>query len=384
MPSIFDYLRQQRIPMERLLRTLVEHETPSDSKQALDTFAEIMRGELKEIGASVEIRKDCSVGNHLRAEWDLRTPRDREPDSGQILLLCHTDTVWPVGEVSRRPFRVEGDRCFGPGALDMKGGIVLSYFAVKALIDLGLPSRLRIVCLLTSDEEVQSHASRPLIESEAKRSKYVLCLEPASPFGDVKTFRKGVATFAMEITGKAAHAGVDPEKGVSAIHELARQILELHRLNDPATGTTVTVGVVSGGTRPNIVPAAARAMIDVRFSTTEEGERLTRLIQSLAPTLPGTSITISGGIDRPVMERTPEVVALYHRAREIAARLGFELGEGGTGGVSDANFTADLGIPTLDGLGPTGEGAHALTERADMNSFPQRAALLAELLRSLA
>lgn len=326
-----------------------------------------------------------SAGNHFRAEWDLRASEERaSQEDGQILVLCHMDTVWPVGEIARRPFRIEAGRAYGPGVFDMKGGIVLGYYAVKIIRELALPTKLRTVFLFTSDEEVQSHTSREMIEYEAKRSKYVLCLEPSSsPSGSVKTSRKGVATFTMEIVGKATHAGIEPEKGVSAVQELANQILKLHSLTDYEKGTTVNVGVVSGGSRPNVVAASARAMIDLRFSTVEEGERMARIIRGLASSLPGASVSVSGGIDRPTMVRSPQIVALYSRARDIAAGLGFRLDETSSGGASDGNFTAALGIPTLDGLGPVGDGAHTTSEYVVLDSFPPRTALVAELLRVL-
>jgi len=371
--------------MVELLRVLVECESPTDNKEAVDKLTNLMAEKLRAIGAEVEILPQSLSGNHLRAEWDLRTPEDRPSnrEDGQVLVLGHLDTVWPVGEITRRPFRIEKGKAYGPGAYDMKGGIVMGYYAVKALRELNLDTNLRTVFILNSDEETQSHSSRDIIEAESKKSKYVLDLEPKHSSGTVTTSRKSVATLTLEVTGKASHAGADPEKGVSAIHELAQQILKLHGLTDLERGTTVTVGIVTGGSRPNIVPPSAKAIIDVRVSNTDEGNRIEQALRNIKPITPGTSVKMSGSEERPLWVRTPQTAALFDRTKAIADQLGLTLAETSSGGVSDANFAGALGIPTLDGLGADGDGAHALDEHVELSTFVTGTALIAELLRAL-
>ena len=385
MSDIMDYLQPRFQEMVEFLQVLVECESPTDNKTATDKIAGLMMEKLREIGVEAEVFPQSSTGDHLRAEVDLRLPEDTPPnrEDGQILVLCHLDTVWSVGELARRPFRIENGKAYGPGAFDMKGGIVMGYYALKTLRELGLGMKLRTVFIFNSDEETQSHTSRDIIEVESKKSKYVLALEPKSPTGSVKTSRKSVATLTMEITGKAAHAGAEPEKGVSAIHELAHQILNLHNLTDLDKGTTVTVGIVSGGSRPNIVPPSAKAIIDVRVSSPEEDKRIKQALNAIKPVTPGTSVKLSGGEERPLWSRTPQTAALFERTKAIADRMGMAMTETSSGGVSDANFAGALGIPTLDGLGADGDGAHALHEYAELSTFVPGAALIGELLRVL-
>jgi len=302
-----------------------------------------------------------------------------------VMLLAHYDTVWPAGEVRRRPFRREGRRGYGPGAFDMKGGIVIGLFALEALAAAAeggtpLPG---VTFLLTSDEEVGSITSRPLIERLAREHGAVLVLEPAAG-GHLKIARKGVGDFILHVRGREAHAGNDPERGVSAVEELARQVLRLHALTDPGRGTTVNVGVIRGGLRPNVVAGTAEAEIDVRVSSQAEAERLLALFRSWQPVLPGARVVIEGGFNRPPMEPTPGNVALFERARAVGRRLGLELEGTRVGGASDGNFTSALGIPTLDGLGATGDGAHAEDEHVLLDELPVRAALVAGLLLDLA
>jgi glutamate carboxypeptidase len=259
----------------------------------------------------------------------------------------------------------------------MKAGIVLMWMAIQAMKD------APVTVLLTSDEEVGSNSSRKLIEAEAANCRAVLVLEPSLPGGVLKTARKGVGRFTVKAIGRAAHAGIEPENGINAIDELSRQILKLHNMTDLSRGTTVTVGVVQGGTRSNVVPAEAAAEVDARVSSLEEAERITSNIKALSPELPGARLEVRGAISRPPMERTAETARLFQAARAVAAELGFDLQEGATGGASDGNFTAALGIPTLDGLGAVGGGAHAVNEWVDIDSLPQRAGLLAGLIESL-
>ena len=264
----------------------------------------------------------------------------------------------------------------GPGVFDMKAGILLAWSAVKALQPIPRP----ITVLLSSDEEAGSSSSRELIEREASASGTVLVLEPSLPGGGLKTARKGVGRFTIMATGRAAHAGIDPSRGINAIQAIAHQILELQRMSDPQRGTTVTVGPVRGGSRVNVGPAEAAVDIAVRASSNEEAARITAAIRALRPQLEGARVRVRGGFNRPPMERTTETGRLFEIARRVAQELDIELQEGSTGGASDGNFTSSIGVPTLDGLGPIGDGAHALDEYVEIDSLPERAALIAGLI----
>ena len=313
------------------LKAFVELESPSDDKARTDRFGEYLAGFVRsKMDAHVETLKQPRFGNHIRVEIG---PRNGERP---ILMLGHFDTVWPAGTLAGMPFKIDGPlRAYGPGTLDMKAGLVLGIHALAALQEARL-LRVPVVFLFTSDEERGSLSSRPLIEQEAGRARAVLVLEPAAG-GALKTARKGIGIFRVEVEGLAAHAGSNPELGVSAIEEIARQILDLHRLNDPTTGTTVNVGVVNGGTRPNVMAAAASAEVDLRVTNIAEAQRLEEAILGLQPHNPKARVVVTGGINRPPMERTPGVAALYEMARGVAKGLGFELGEASVGGASDAN-----------------------------------------------
>ncbi|HYR42327.1 MAG TPA: M20 family metallopeptidase, partial [Terriglobia bacterium] len=327
------------------------------------------------IGGQVEIVHADKFGDHLIVRFAGRSP-------GRILLLGHTDTVWPAGETVRRPFKIDSGRASGPGVFDMKAGILLMWMVIDAFHkEAGLPKSVAV--LLVSDEEMGSTSSRALTEYEGTQCQAVLVLEPSLPGGVLKTSRKGVGRFTVKAIGRAAHAGVDPENGVNAIEEISRQVIKLQSMTDSARGTTVTVGVVQGGTRSNVVPAEAAAEIDIRVTSIEEAERVTKMIKALAPELPNARLEIRGSINRPPMERTAETNRLFQMAQKIAANLGIALREGSTGGASDGNFTSALGIPTLDGLGPVGGGAHAVNEWVDIQSLPLRAALIAGLIEQL-
>jgi glutamate carboxypeptidase len=363
--------------MLELLRRLVEAESPSTDKASVDSAGALLASALEQAGARVDRIPVAEYGDHLRAELAVGES-GRDP----VLVLGHLDTVWECGTLREMPFRVEEGRAFGPGVFDMKGGLVQLVFAFRALHELGIRG-VRAVAFINSDEEVGSLSSRQLIEDEARRSRAVFVLEPSlPPDGKLKTFRKGVGIFQLSIKGKAAHAGLDPGRGVSAIEELARQILALHQLSDPERGVTVNVGVARGGTRVNVVPAEASAEIDLRVSSLESAARLEERILGLKPFLAGAEVGVSGGIDRPPLERTEAVVRLFEQARQLAEDLGFPLGEGPAGGGSDGNLTAALGIPTLDGLGAVGDGAHAPNEHLLIAELPRRAALLARLIET--
>jgi glutamate carboxypeptidase len=298
------------------------------------------------------------------------------------VVLCHYDTVWSTGTLTRIPFAVDAEGIArGPGCFDMKGGLVLLYFALAALQARSLAPRRPLTILFTSDEEVGSPTSRPLIEAAARTAGVALVLESPLPGGTLKTARKGTGDYLVHIGGRAAHAGVEPQKGISAISELAHQIGVIHALNDYAVGTTLNVGVVRGGTRPNVVAAEAEALVDVRVETLAEAARIDAALRGLTPALAGATLTIEGGLNRPPMERSAAMGDLFGQARAIGTAMGVHLAEGSTGGGSDGNFTAALGVPTLDGLGPEGDGAHAAHEQVLTESLPRRTALLAGLLR---
>jgi glutamate carboxypeptidase len=376
--ALLDYLRPRQGEMLATLAALVEHESPSRDNGALDHLARTIAARFEALGGDVALIPNAAGGDHVRVR--IGGPAGAERPA---LVLCHFDTVWPAGTLDRQPFRVEDGRAYGPGIFDMKASLVLVESALHALQALGLRPPRPIVALFTSDEEIGSPASRPLIEAEAAESAYTLVMEAPLPGGRLKTARKGVGHFTVEVEGRAAHAGVEPEKGISAVQELAHLILHLHALGDPATGTTVNVGVVQGGTVSNVVAAHAIARVDVRVATLDEARRIEQAFRSLRPTVPGARLSVSGALNRPPMERTPGVAALFERARAVGRSLGLDLTEGSTGGASDGNFTAALGVPTLDGLGVLGAGAHAEDEHILVDSLPERAALLAALLLEL-
>jgi glutamate carboxypeptidase len=315
-------------------------------------------------------RSEC--GDHLLAEFGC--------GSSQILLLGHFDTVWPVGQLDRMPLTRSGGRLHGPGVFDMKAGIAMAMLATRALLEAGPALAHRIVMLWTTDEETGSASSRAAIEDEARRSRAVLVLEPSLPGGAVKTARKGCGIYRVKVRGVAAHAGIEPQKGASAVHELAHQILRVNALQDLARGISVNVAQVSGGVRLNVIPDEAHATVDVRVPTAAAAAEIDAAFRALRAVDERTTVEASGGIDRPPLERTGLVERLYNVARDVARELGQDLAEGSTGGGSDGNFTAALGIPTLDGLGAIGDGAHALHEYVDIETLPDRAALLAGLI----
>jgi glutamate carboxypeptidase len=370
-------LEPRRQEMVELLGRLVSIESPSDDRASLDRFAAELESLFGEFGPVERIEPDePERGRHLRLRIEGQDAADQH-----AVALCHYDTVWPLGTLQRIPFSVDADGVArGPGCFDMKGGIVELYFALQALRARDLKPARQLRVLFTCDEEVGSPTSRPLIEQTASGAAVAYVLESPLPGGTLKTARKGTGDFVVRITGRAAHAGVEPQKGISATGELAHQILALHGLNDYAAGTTVNVGVVHGGTRPNVVAAEAEASVDIRVETLAEAERIEAAIRGLQPHLPGAVLEVEGGLNRPPMERSAAMAALFEQARRNAAAMGVDLREGSTGGGSDGNFTAAIGVPTLDGLGPEGEGAHAAHEHVDTESFPRRVALLAGLL----
>jgi glutamate carboxypeptidase len=374
---IFEFLAEHQQAMVDHLTEIVQMESPSDDKPSLDRLAAFLARQLAADDAIVDVLEQQDAGNHVRARFGATAA------TGGYLLLCHMDTVWDLGTLAQRPVRIEGGRLYGPGAFDMKGGIVNAIWALRALTQLGLMPDHHITLLITTDEETGSRTSRPIIEAEARAHDAVFVLEPSQPpRAALKTWRKGVGEYRVTVTGRAAHAGAAHNEGVNAIEELAHQILAIQALTDYAAGTTVNVGVIGGGTRDNVVPEKAWAAVDVRVMNAEAEARVERFFHSLAPRLAGTKIEVTGGLNRPPMVRTPATVALFARAQAVAADIGIAIDETGTGGGSDGNFTSALGVPTLDGLGVAGDGGHALHEHVIISSLPERAALLAGLLRS--
>lgn len=362
--------------MVALLETLVRYESPSKDKLLVDILGNYLHTILSQMGADVTVYPRENAGNIRLAKWNGKA-------QGQpIILLAHIDTVWPAGTIENQiPLRREATQLFGPGVLDMKAGIVIALEAIRGLQDRNeLPNR-PLWFLLTTDEEIGSPESRDLIVELAKQGSLCLVLEPAAENGGLKTSRKGISEYRIKTKGVASHAGLAPEEGVNAIVELSHQMLKIHALNNLRKGTSVSVTQVSGGITNNIIPPEAACYVDVRFFYQEEAERIDTAIKSLTPVLPGSSLEITGGIERPPMERTEKVVQAYQQARSLAEKLGFSLDEAAVGGVSDGNLTAGAGIITLDGLGAQGAGAHALHEHILIRSLPRKAALLAAILR---
>lgn len=378
--ELLDYLHSREAKMVHLLGKFVRCESPSLDKHAVDLFGELVASEWQHRGAKVRILRQPKLGNHIRAEL---SPGTSKP-SGQIMVLGHLDTVYPLGTIGKMPFRVSEGRAFGPGTFDMKGGLVQALFAVDALRAVKIHRRTRLVFFWNSDEEIGSHSSRRQIEAEARRSDFVFVLEPAfGPAGHLKTARKGVGSAEIIVTGRSAHAGIDPKSGVNAVHELALQIARLAKLNNPHRGITVQATVISGGTVSNVIPQNARAEVDIRYSRLADAKPLNRKLHSLKPILAGAKLEIRGGVNRPPLERSPAVGVLFALAKAKMTRMGLPLDEASTGGGSDGNLTAGLGVPTLDGLGAVGNGAHSPREHVLIRALPERAALLAALLASL-
>ena len=372
------YFQDRREQIVSTIRELVEIESPSDNKAAVDGLSDVVAAKFAALGAAVKIHSAQKFGNHLQADFSGKS------EARPVLLLGHYDTVYPLGTLSTMPCRMLDDRLTGPGVLDMKSGIALMLHAIAALQDWhGLVPR-PVTVLLVSDEEVGSDSSRAITELLAKKSAAVLVLEPSYGLeGAVKTARKGVGDYQIKVTGRAAHAGLDFQKGANAIEELARQIEKISRFTDLKKGLTVSAGLISGGTRVNVVPAEATATIDVRVARMKDATQIEKRMRRLLPINRQCSVEVTGGVNRPPLERTAGVAALFAKAQAIARDLGWNLGEAAVGGGSDGNFTGALGIPTLDGLGGVGDGAHATHEHILIPELPRRAALLAGLIATL-
>lgn len=369
---ILAYLREHRDDMLADLIKLIELESPTLHKASVDALGAVLADELRGLGAAVKVIPKREVGDVLRARWN--------PGPGGVVILSHMDTVWAVGTVAGRPTRVEGNRIYGVGAMDMKGGIVIALWALRALRELKLFPDQPVSYMLNTDEETGSLHSAEEIETEALSHDVVFVTEPPQD-GKYKTERKGVSHYTITAKGRAAHAGADHARGINAIEEMAHQILAVQAMTDYAIGTTANVGVIKGGTRGNVVPAEASIEINVRARSRANAQAIHEQIMSLQPVHPEADLVIEGGIGVPPMERTPEIAALFKRAQGLAAAMGIDIDEGSTGGGSDGNKTAALGVPTLDGMGIVGDGGHAITEYGEIDSMPERAAIMAAMLR---
>jgi glutamate carboxypeptidase len=375
--SLLDYCQAELRPMLQCLRQTVEIESPSNSRPGVNRLARFLAEEFRQCAGKVRLLKHPVAGSAVSAEfWEGKL--SQKP----ILLLGHLDTVWETGTLAQMPFRVLGGRAFGPGILDMKSGIVIGLWAIRALQALRISPTGPIHFFLNSDEEVSSVAFRKEILAEARGARAVLVLEPAAAGGALKTARKGVGEFKITVHGRSAHAGVNPAAGVNAISELARQLVRVEGMARPRQGLTFNVGRIEGGTRTNVVPERATAWIDVRIPRPRDRAAIEHQIRRLKPCHPEARLKIEGGINRPPLERKL-AAALFSKARALGRAMGMDVTEASTGGGSDGNFTAALGIPTLDGLGVVGDGAHARHEHILIPELPRRAALLAALLATM-
>ena len=361
-----------------LLRSLVECESPTGDQEGNIRAADLLEHAMIRAGGRVERIPAPGLGVHLVARF-----RGRRRDRGPILLAGHMDTVHPVGTLKRLPFAVTDGRVQGPGVYDMKSGLAVSLTALRVLAETGCGPASDVTCLVTCDEELGAPDSRERIEAEARAHRAALVPEPSAPGGAVKSRRKGVSTYVLEVAGRAAHAGIEPEAGASAIHELARHICRIYDLADPGAGTSVSVGVMRGGTKANVVADTASCTIDVRFFGNEEADRIDAALRAAAAFDKRCTLALKGGLNRGALEKTKESSLLYKQARSLAAALGFQLGEESTGGASDGNLIAAVGCPTLDGLGPDGRGAHTLIEHIFLHDIPCRIALMSGLLEVL-
>lgn len=377
LPKEFLNFLKPRLPeMLAILRQFVNAESPSIEKPAADHCCGVIAEEWWKLDARVERIAQKQRGDHLRIAY---APQ-KSSSAGQLLVLGHYDTVYSTGTLAKMPFRISHGKAYGPGTFDMKAGIVQALFALRVLQQTKFAMRKRIVFLWTSDEEIGGESSRKLIETEARCSDGVFVLEPAfGPRGLLKTARKGVGEAELTVQGRASHAGLAPEEGINAIHELAAQLARIEKWNDSRRGVSINADIVEGGTRANVIADRARAVLDLRALKTSDMRALQRRLHALRPVHKGARLEITGGFDRPPLERRASA-ALFSRAKSLAGQMNLRLGECTAGGGSDGNFTGALGVPTLDGLGAVGDGAHSSHEYVLINSMPVRAALLTALL----
>ena len=380
--KLHNYFSDRQSEIETFIAELVSEESPSGDLAGSRAVVDILANAARKLRCVTQVERVevPDFGEHL-----VIRAFDKQQTTGRVMLIGHTDTVHSRGSVALRPVRIEDNRMYGPGTFDMKASCALAIEVLRGFDELGLAPANAVTLVLTCDEEVGSYSGWPLMDSIAKseKPKAALVMEPPASGGRVKTGRKGTGIFAIKVEGKASHAGLDPEKGASAILELARQTERLHALNQAGSGITVNVGVIRGGTRSNVVAAEAEGEIDVRFSTEAEAQEIERILTHLEPIDDRTKVFVSGGINRPPLERTAAVAELFEKARAIAGKVDFDLGETQVGGASDGNFIAALGIPVLDGLGITGDGAHAVHEHIELDDIPRRGALIAGLIASV-
>lgn len=374
--QVLAYLRDHQQDMVEDLKQFIDIESPTNHKPSVDKFGNVMAERLRDLGADVDILPLTEVGDAVRGCWE------QGGDNG-ILILSHMDTVWDVGTVPGRPTRIEDDKLYGVGSMDMKGGIVIGLWALRALREFDLFSKHPITYLFNSDEEIGSPHSGEIIEAEARKHRAVFVTEPPE-HGAYKTARKGVSQYRVTAIGRSSHAGAEHAKGVNAIEEIAHQILAIQAMTNYEIGTTANVGVVKGGTRGNVVPAEAWVDVNIRAKTRANADKIHEQMVNLKPHHPEAKIKVKGDINVPPMERTPEIAALFAQAQSLAKDMGLEITEGSTGGGSDGNRTAAMGVPTLDGMGVVGEGGHAIHEYAEIDSMPERAAIMAAMLQTTA
>ena len=376
MKDILQELEAMQPEAVQLLERIVKLESPSYNEALVNRLVEFLADEFGRLGGEITRIPEKDRGDHLVIDFP------GESDT-PIMLLGHTDTVWPEGTLAQRPFTITGNIATGPGVFDMKAGIVMMWMTIRALLKVRGPLPHPLSILLISDEEVGSPGSRALVRSRAEEVRAVLVMEPPLPGGDLKTTRNGMGRFVVKAFGKAAHTGINPQDGVNAVEEIAHQIMRIRELGDVEKGTTVTVAVVEGGTRPNVVPEECFIQVDARTPTNSEAERITELIHSLEPVLEGARLEIEGAFRRPPLEPTPGNMKLFDCARGVARDLDRKLQNGATGGTSDGNLTSAMGVPTLDGLGAVGLGAHQVEEQVEISSLPWRAAIVAGLIERI-
>ena len=378
MRALKDLLHAKRKEMLQLLERLVNIDSGSYTKQGIDEIGAILKAKFEDLGFLVKVMKQQKFGNHLVIQH-------REVKSPHILIVAHMDTVFPGGTAKKRPFKMEGTRAFGPGVVDMKGSLVQLLYAIFCMKQTGQSGYKHIQIILNSDEEIGSPSSAALISEKAKNKKFALVLEPARPDGSLVTARRGCGQFKLDVVGKAAHSGVEPEKGQSAIEELAHKIIALHRLTDPLQGIGINVGMIEGGSAVNTVAPHASALIDVRFSKKNQEESILTQMKSICTKtfVPGTKTSLSGKMDRPPMEKSEQTISLLEIIRQAGDELGITITDTSTGGGSDASYPSELGVATIDGLGPIGGHAHSEDEYLEIESLFERTLLFATVLQKL-
>jgi glutamate carboxypeptidase len=372
------FLQQNQGDMLHLLKKLVNVDSGSHYKQGVDEIGRILAEQYSSLHFRIDFMEEEEFGNHLVIQH-------KDAIDPSILIIAHMDTVFPEGTAAERPFHIDGDRAYGPGVIDMKASLVSILYAIKALMDEGNDSYKHVQIVLNSDEEVGSLTSRPVIEKHAVTKKYALVMEPARKDGSVVSSRRGKGNYTVSVHGKAAHSGIEPEKGRSAIEELAYKVIQLHELSDHENGISVNVGVIEGGSSANTVSDHAVAHVDIRITDMEQAEPLEEKIEEIcsATDVPGTKVTVDGEINRPPMEKNKKTRSLLQIVKEVGEEIGLDIEDTATGGCSDASFTSALGIATLDGLGPVGGNAHSDKEYLEISSLVERTLLLATVIQRL-